>query len=361
MSQSGDKTEKATPKKRRDARERGQVLKSTEVTTAFCSIVMFGFMLAFWPGMASRLLKLMRDYLDPAFLSSASYQMTVKSVGELSVQAILSFAAVILPVLGVAVLAGLIANVVQVGFLFTSKTLAPKLERINPLKGFKRIFSIRTLTELLKSILKILVLGYILYGEYKKLLTKFPTLLGTDVYAAFIEILTTAFSVALKMAAAFVVIAAFDFVVAWRKHEKDLMMTKQEVKDEYKLMEGDPQIKGKIKQKQLQMSAMRMMAQVPTADVVITNPTHFAVALRYDEGGSGAPVVVAKGQGFVALKIKEAARAHGIEAVENRPLARALFDLCDLGTEIPEEFYQAVADILVYVYKLKNRRPGEGK
>lgn len=357
MSQSaGDKTEKATPKKRKDARKRGQVVKSTEVTTAFCSIVMFALLSMLWVSITDKLMKLYTDFLSTGVLETANTGITISDVQGLYSKVLMSLAGIMLPILGVAFLAGLLANILQIGFLFTTDPLKPKLERISPLKGFKRIFSVRTVIELLKSLLKLILLGYILYSEYSKLLDSFASYMGVNLYLAFIEIMRTAFSVALKMSLVLAIIAAFDYFFQWRKNEKDLMMTKQEVKDEYKLTEGDPQIKGRIRQKQRQMSAMRMMDRVPSADVVITNPTHFAVALKYEAGVSGAPVVVAKGQDYIARKIKEVAIENGIEIVENKPLAQALYNLCDIDSEIPEEFYQAVADILVYVYRQKNQR-----
>jgi flagellar biosynthetic protein FlhB len=207
--------------------------------------------------------------------------------------------------------------------------------------------------ELVKSILKVVVLGYIAYTSYRGLMAEFPNYIGRDLYGMFLGTMNTAFSVSLKMAAAFALIAAGDYLFQWRKFEKDMRMTKQEVKDEYKMTEGDPQIKGKIRQKQRQMSAMRMMAQVPSADVVITNPTHYAVALKYEDGVSEAPVVLAKGKDFLARRIKETAREHGVEMVENRALARSLYEGCEVGDMIPPEFYQVVADILVYAYRKK--------
>jgi flagellar biosynthetic protein FlhB len=356
MNEAGDRTERATPKKRKDARERGQVLKSNEVNTAFCAVVMFGLMLFLWPTITKQMMEVYVKFLSPAAIPAVNTEITVSAFQGLLREVLESMLIILLPVLGGALIAGLAINIGQVGFLFTTKTLQPKLERISPLKGFKRIFSTRTLTELIKSILKIIVLGYILYTEYMKMLPKFPTYMGLNLYTAFLEIMKTAFSIALKMSLALGIIAAFDFLFQWWKHEKDLRMTKQEVKDEYKLTEGDPQIKGRIRQKQRQMSAMRMMEKVPSADVIITNPTHYAIALKYEEGVRSAPVVIAKGKDYLAVKIKEVARAHRITLVENRLLAQALYHICDIDDEIPAEFYQAVADVLVYVYRQKNNR-----
>jgi flagellar biosynthetic protein FlhB len=261
------------------------------------------------------------------------------------------------PILGVAMAAGLAPNLLQVGFLFTTKALAPKFERINPLKGFQRMFSMQTLVQLIKSLLKVIVLGYIFYNDYRALLLTLPGYIATQPFMALRFILETAFTLALKMSLAMAVIAAADFLYQYMKFEKDLRMTKQEVKDEYKLTEGDPQIKGRIRQKQRQMSMMRMMSQVPQADVVITNPTHFAVALQYTEGQEGAPRVLAKGQDYMARRIKEVAREHRIQIIENKPLAQTLYRMCEVGQEIPETLYQAVAEVLVYVYRQRRARP----
>lgn len=352
---SGEKTEKATPKKRRDARERGQVLKSTEINTAFCCVIIFGFMLIFSETMIRQLGEMLYFYLGEGLLQGGNAQLNNKEIQNLFVNLLFYGARVLLPILLVALLAGLLINVLQVGFLFTTKALMPKLDRISPIKGFQRIFSLKTLIELLKCLIKITVLGIILYNDFKALLTQLPSLMGTEVYNSFTEILRIAFRLALKMTLALAIIAAFDFLFQWWNFEKELRMTKQEIKDEYKLMEGDPQIKGKIRQKQRQMSAQRMMAQVPSADVVITNPTHYAVALSYKQGESNAPVVVAKGQDYLAKKIKEIAAEHRIDLIENIELARSLYQFCEVGDEIPPEFYQAVADILVYVFRQKNK------
>ncbi|NLO47736.1 MAG: flagellar biosynthesis protein FlhB [Clostridiales bacterium] len=355
MNEAGDRTERATPKKRRDARERGQVLKSNEVSIAACTIVMFGLMLFLWPIMTRQMMGVYTDFLSPAVIP-VNAELTAPYLLSLFRRCFNTLIEITLPVLGCAVIAGFAVNIVQVGFLFTTKTLMPKLDRISPLKGFKRIFSTRTLTELLKSILKIIVLGYILYMEYIAILPNFPTYMGTNLYLSFLAIMKTAFSIALKMSLALGIIAAFDFLFQWWKYEKDLKMTKQEVKEEYKLTEGDPQIKGKIRQKQRQVSAMRMMERVPSADVIITNPTHYAIALKYEEGVDSAPIVIAKGKDYIARKIREVAREHKIQLVENKLLAQALFNICEIDEEIPAEFYQAVADILVYVYRQKNNR-----
>ena len=351
----GEKTEKATPKKRKDAREKGQVKKSVEVNTTFCSFVMFGLLYLIWPWYTDKLLEVFKSFLGTQAIVPMSENVGVNEFMRTLPRMMTSVLGVIFPVLGAALIAGIAVNILQTGFLFTTKTLGMKLNRISPISGFKRMFSTRTLVDLLKSLLKIALCGYIAYSDYRNLLNEFPTYVGRDVYSTFIQVMRTAFLIALKMCLAMIFIALADYLYQWWKYEKDLRMTKQEVKDEYKMMEGDPQIKGKIRAKQRQMSAMRMMSRVPEADVVITNPTHYAVALKYDEAISSAPVVIAKGQDYIARKIKEIAQEYNVQIVENQPLAQSLYALCEIDDEIPADLYQAVADILVFVYRQKGK------
>ncbi|MCL2125448.1 MAG: flagellar biosynthesis protein FlhB [Oscillospiraceae bacterium] len=351
----GEKTEKATAKKRKDAREKGQVRHSTEVNTAFCCIVMFGLLFMIWPWFVERLADIFYEHLGANSISQAGDGMTTTELMGVLARVLMNMLRTLFPILGAAMIAGIAVNVLQVGFLFTTKSLGMKLSRISPLSGFKRMFSLKTIVDLLKSILKIIILGYIAYNEFSKLIGGFPALVGHEIYLTFVEIMRTAFLIALKMCIAMVFIAAADFLYQWWKYEKDLRMTKQEVKDEYKMMEGDPKVKSRIRQKQRQMSAMRMMSRVPEADVVITNPTHYAVALKYDEAVSSAPVVVAKGADYIARKIKEIAIENNVEIVENKPLAQSLYMLCEVDDEIPADLYQAVADILVFVYRQKGK------
>ena len=355
MSQSGDKTEKATPKKRRDARKKGQVRQSTEVNTTFCSLIMFGTLFFSWPWIVESLMGIYSEHLSTASLHQAINGLSTSEVMALLSRVLFGFFITVLPVFGIAMLAGVGINLIQVGFMFTTEPLKLKLNKISPVSGFKRMFSSKTLVDLAKSFVKIIILGYIAYSDFMVLIDEFPGYIGQDVHRSFIQIMQTAFLLALKMCLAMIFISIGDFLYQWWKYEKDLRMTKQEVKDEFKMMEGDPQIKGKIKAKQRQMSMMRMMSRIPEADVVITNPTHYAVVLKYDEHESGAPVVVAKGQDYVALRIREAAQEHNIEIVENPPLAQSLYAMCEIDDEVPTELYQAVADVLVYVYKQKGK------
>jgi len=352
---SGEKTEKATPKKRKDAREKGQVRQSTEVNTTFCLLVMISMLLIIWPSFTQKLMAIFKAHLGLQSAFRLSGGVSSNEIMGLFSRVLMEMLDALLPILGTAMLAGVAINLLQVGFLFTTKPLGMKLNRISPISGFKRMFSPKTLIDLLKSLVKISFVGYIAYSDYIKLMDEFPGFLGLDVYGAFIQIMRTAFQMALKMCLVMVFISVADFLYQWWKFEKDLRMTKQEVKDEYRMMEGDPAIKGKIRAKQRQMSVMRMMARVPEADVVITNPTHYAVALKYDEKIGSAPVILAKGQDYVARKIKEVALEYNIEIVENPPLAQSLYAMCEIDDEIPAELYQAVADVLVFVYRQKGK------
>ncbi|MCL2151631.1 MAG: flagellar biosynthesis protein FlhB [Oscillospiraceae bacterium] len=352
---SGEKTEKATPKKRKDAREKGQVRQSAEVNATFCCLVMFGLLLIIWPSYTEKLMAVYREHLGAHSLVPASSGLNINELKGILSRALMNMLVTLLPVLGASMLAGIAINLVQVGFLFTTKTLGMKLNRISPISGFRRMFSAKTIITLLKSLMKIGLVGYVAYSEYGKLVEEFPGYIGRNVYGTFLLIMEKAFIMALKMCLVMVFVASADFLYQWWKYEKDLRMTKQEVRDEYKMTEGDPAIKGKIRAKQRQMSVMRMMTRVPEADVVITNPTHYAVALKYDERTDEAPVVIAKGQDYVAKKIKETAIEHNVEIVENPPLAQSLYALSEVGEEIPTDLYQAVADILVFVYRQKGK------
>lgn len=351
--QSGDKTEKATPRRKREAREKGQVFKSAEVINAFSLLAMFGVISIFGNSIVDNT-KAMMDH----FFSQQAPAITQAAVGNAMGDAVLYFLNIVAPVLVGAFLCALIFNVAQVGFVFSTKALMPKFERISMGAGLKRIFSKRTVIELVKSIIKIAILGWVAYSEYEGRLKQFPGLMGEDLgfsIAAFVKMLL---DVAFKLALAFAIFAPFDYMYQRWKYNKDLMMTKQEVKDEYKLTEGNPQTKSRISQKQRQMSRMRMVQAVKEADVVITNPTHYAIALSYKEDKHKAPVVVAKGVDYLAQRIKEKAKEFKVEIVENKPLAQSLYFFCDVGDEVPEDLYKAVAEILAYVYKLKRKVRG---
>lgn len=347
----GEKTEKATPKKKKDTRQKGQVAKSQDVTTAISLLALFGFLLAGASFMGNHLLHLFQHSLEHYLVMSVT-EANLKVV-VLEVMGQLIF--ILGPIMAVALLAGVTSNYLQVGFLFTLEPIKPKLEKLDPIKGLKRIFAVRAIVELFKSILKITFVGaaafFVLWLNIEEVL-KLP-------FKSVGEALTSVGSLTLQMGAAasisLLFIALIDYLYQRYDFEKSIRMSKQDIKDEYKNMEGDPLIKSKIKQRQREMAMSRMMQEVPQADVVITNPTHYAIALKYDEKKADAPIVVAKGVDYLAQKIKYIAGENEVELVENRPLARALYDQADIGQPIPEEFFKAVAEILAYVYRLKNK------
>jgi flagellar biosynthetic protein FlhB len=350
----GDRTEKATPKKRREARKKGQIFKSMELSTGLSLLLMFGTLSVLGAYMADNLQK----YLVSSFGMQIPDTLTSATVQKLFITTAVRMFVVLLPMLGTAVAGGLAFNLVQTGFFASGSVVAPKFSRISMVQGFKRIFSKNTLMDLIKTIIKLCAVGYCIYGEFETQQLKMPALMTQNVDSSVASMSEIIIGSAFKISIVLAVFGPLDYLYQWWRYEKDLMMTKQEVKDEYKQTEGNPQIKGRIRQKQRQMSGQRMLKAVEKADVVITNPTHFAVALEYDEAKSRAPVVLAKGADYIARKIREKATELGVEIVENKPLARQLYFFCDIGEEIPEELYQAVAEILAYIYSIKKKGKG---
>lgn len=346
-----EKTEKATPKKRSDARKKGQVFQSREITSALVLILVF-FTLkicgSFIYGEFSLLIKrTFEDYFTRKNL------FTYNELTAVFTELILVTLKTCGPVFVVALVITVAVLYAQVGFLFTVETLGIKFEKINPINGFKRLFSPRSAVELLKSIIKITIVLYMAYSFIKGKTNTILNLINLQVSEIIVSIWDLMISLVLRLCLATVLLGIVDFGYQKWEYEKSLRMTKQEVKEEYKQTEGNPEIKSKIKQKQRQISLGRMLHEVPKADVVITNPTHFAVALKYDTSKADAPFVVAKGQDYIALRIKETAKENGVEIVENKTLARTLYETVDVGSVIPEELYQAVAEVLAFVYSLK--------
>ncbi len=346
----GEKTEEPTAKKRSDARNKGQVARSQELNTAF--VLLSGFLI----------LRILWEYIYvnvseyTAYLYSHLSQSTsTEGIGELFIGIMLLLAKTVLPVMFAILIVGLAINLYQVGIVLSTERLEPKLSNLNPINGFGRIFSKRSIVELIKSILKIIIIGYFLYLYLKDQIPLMPHFIFFDLPHSLATIADIIFTMAFQVIGVIMIMAAADYSYQKWQTTQDLKMSKQEVKDEYKQMEGDPQIKGKIKQKQRQMAMARMMKEVPKADVIITNPTHLAIALQYKKG-MVAPLVLAKGQDLVAERIKQIAREHHIIIVENKPVARALYEAVDVGGTVPSELYQAVAEILAYVYRIKHRR-----
>ncbi|NOU76401.1 flagellar biosynthesis protein FlhB [Paenibacillus sp. LMG 31458] len=347
----GEKTEPATAKKRQDARKKGQVAKSMDLPAAFILLFSFLSFLMFGGYMKEKLVNIFRNVYE----NQLTMDITAANVQVLFVDLVQQGLIILAPIFILVVLVAFIGNYAQIGFMFIGDPLMMKFNKINPIEGFKRIFSLRTVMDFLKSTMKMLIIGYVVYttlmGEKAKLLG-----LGhAPLESTFSFIASVTLKLGIKIGAILIVLAIFDFIYQKYEYEKSLKMSKQDIKDEYKKSEGDPLIKGKIRAKQRQMAMQRMMQEVPKADVIITNPTHFAVALKYDSNNMQAPTVIAKGADYVALKIKEVAKKNGIMTMENKPLARAIFAQVEIGDSIPAELFQAVAEVLAYVYKVKGK------
>ena len=352
----GEKTEPATDKKLKDAREEGKVAKSKELTAAFDLIVLFLVLKIFISYVGGSLLDIF-DFVYsgmPDFVEINEAKLTTFAISSYLFNIILKWILIVLPffLLGVAIT--ILISIFQVGWKISTKPMKPKLEKFNPINGFKRIFSKNSLFELVKSIVKIGVIAYVAYSSVINNRNDLFLLYDIPLNQAITLIGSIIINTGLKISLVYLVVGFADYAYQKHKFNEEMKMTKQEVKDEYKNSEVDPQIKGKQKQRMREASQRRMMQDVPKADVVITNPTHLAIALKYDAEVSEAPVVVAKGEDYVALKIKEVAQENNIAIVENKPLARMLFSNVDIGAEIPPELYQSVAEILAMIYKTNN-------
>lgn len=349
----GEKTEPATDKKLRDARDEGKVAKSKELTAAFDLIVLFLVLKVFMSFVGEKLLGFFSYIYNrmPDFLNETQKDMSSVTVRNFMNDIILQFLLTCLPFFIFGVVVTILVSIVQVGWKVTTKPMAPKLDKFNPINGFKRIFSKDAIFELIKSVLKIGVILYMAYSSIKSHQNDIFILYELPLKRAVALVGDIIINTGLKISIVYLIVGIADYIYNKHKFNEDMKMTKQEVKDEFKNTEGDPTIKGQQRKRMQEASQRRMMQDVPKADVVITNPTHFAVAIKYDADTNQAPVVTAKGQDYVAMKIKEIARDNNIRIVENKPLARMLFHNVELGAEIPPELYQSVAEILAMIYK----------
>ena len=345
-----DKTEEPTQKKRDDARKKGQVGRSTDMSAAFVLLMGFFIIKLLWEFIYHRI----ANYTTYVF-SHLNQTVDTESVVRIFIGIIELLAQTALPIMLAIMLVGLAVNMFQVGLNFNTEAIEFKLDKLNPINGFGRIFSKRSLMELAKSLMKIAIIGFFLYDFLVDHLMEMPQFIYFDLTTSLAQISDIIFKMAFEVIGVIMIVGFLDYAYQKWQTTQDLKMSKQEVKDEMKQSEGDPQIKGKIKQKQRQMAMSRMMQEVPKADVIVTNPTHFAVALKYEKG-MAAPQIVAKGQDMVAQRIKDIARENRVPIVENKPLARALYAAADVGDLVPAELYQAVAEVLAYVYRLKNNR-----
>ncbi|HEB68242.1 MAG TPA: flagellar biosynthesis protein FlhB [Desulfobulbus sp.] len=350
---SGERTEAASPKRREDFRKKGQVAQSREVQTA----AMFTILLLFWMFYTPYFWQDLTELISTVWATSCQYPITPPALMQLVFFLFKGIAVIMLPLFAVAMVTGFLATIMQIGWLFTTEPLTPDLNKLDPIKGMAKFVSKKSFIEIIKSLLKVILIGWI---AFKTIQGQFShALVLTDMTMA--QILhflgRTATLIMAKVSGVMIFLAALDYgFVRWEMEEK-MKMTKQEQKEEFKDTEGDPHIKSKIRSIQQQMARSRMMAAVPEADVVITNPTRLAVAVKYDNNAMDAPVVLAKGQELVAAKIRELAREHNIPLVENPPVARLLHSKVEIGQTIPEELFKAVAEILAYVYSLKGTQP----
>lgn len=348
-----EKTERATPRRRQEARKKGQVAKSMELGVAVSLLGVFLLLNAMGPPTGGALTQLMQQALSAW---TREPHLNEGFLQEIALTSGLVFVRIALPVLGLALLLGVLSQIAQVGFMLVGVGLKPDLGRINPLQGLKRIFSRRALLELVKACFKILIIGYILYSTLRGQVAEFVSMIELNPVQAMEITWDRICGVGIRVGICLVVLAVADYFYQRFEYERSLRMSKEELKQELKETEGDPLIRSRIRQKQRQMAMNRMMELVPTADVVVTNPTHIAVALKYDPAAMSAPVVVAMGAGFIAEKIKEIAEKASVPVIENKPLARALFETAVIGQPIPVDLYKAVAEVLAVVYRLKNRQ-----
>lgn len=346
MADDQEKTEEPTSKKIEDARKEGNVPKSQDTSSFITLLVALGALFALFSFMKNKIVSLYH-YYD----SFIGVDLTKNDVFLITLTTLKETALVILPIAMIVAIAGILAAVLQFGFLFTTKSITPDLKKIDPIKGLKNLFSLKKMIEGVKTILKVTLVMLVAYYFLSSFLEDLPSLIYLPVIGQLSWWLHKAVILASVLLILFLVLALFDLFFVRYNYFKDLRMSKQEIKDEYKQMEGDPQVKARIRRIQFEMTKKRMMQEIPSADVVITNPTHYAVAIRYNQEKEHAPKVVAKGIDHLAIRIKEIAREHSIQIVENPPLARELYKKCDVNEMIPESLYKAVAEVLAFVYR----------
>jgi flagellar biosynthesis protein FlhB len=346
--QDQERTEQATPNKREEARKKGQIAQSREIPSVM--VLLSALSVFYFAGgwMFNQLADVMRGIFNQLVQKSFGAESAQMLFGHILMQLFVLLA----PLLAVIMVAGIVANLVQTGFMLTGETLTPKLSKLNPISGIKRLFSLRSMVEVVKSVLKIFIVGSMAYATLFKEVEHIPALVELEIS----QIMTFMGHVALRLGyytcLVLMVLAAIDYLFQVWQHARDLRMTKQEIKDEHRQHEGDPMVRSRIRAVQREMAMKRMMESVPGATVVITNPTHLAIALKF-ERSMPAPKVVAKGAGHIAEKIKSLAAEHGVPVIEQKPLARALYKNVEIDQYVPADLYHAVAEMLAYVYRLK--------
>jgi len=349
---SGERTEAPTPRRREEIRKRGNVPKSTELNSVLVLLACTLIIRATGPNVLSRVLQLM----DYSFRHLATGDWTLSQASIYGGMLGGAYLSIMVPVFVAITLVGVGSNLLQSGLVLTARPLGPDFSRIDPLKGLQRVFSLRSIVELMKAIIKLAVISYVVYQVFQERYFQITSMVGTDIYRVAGALGDAAMEILFKAGLALLAVAVLDYGYQRWEYERNARMTRQEVKEEYRQSEGDPKVRSKIRQQQRQMAARRMMHDVPASDVVITNPTHLAVALQYRPEAMRAPKVTAKGQLLVAERIKEIARQHGVPVIENKPLAQALFKSVDVGCEVPPDLYRAVAEVLVFIYQLRRER-----
>lgn len=348
----GEKTEKATTKRKQDERKKGNIFKSTDLVTAFSLLITFYSLKLLGPFILQTTQAVIRQY----FLTAGTKKVIDYADTRIFlIDACHTIGLTALPLLVISSLTAIVLTMAQTRMLVTTESLKFKFSHLNPISGFKKMFSLRSFVELIKAGVKIFILLYIVYHKLIDFLPKFRTFIDMEITEALSTFGDFIMSIVLTAGVVFLLLGVLDYAYQWWEYEKNLRMSKQEIKEEYKHTEGDPLIKGKIRELQRKQAMSRMMQNVPQADVVIRNPTHYAIAIRYDADHDRAPVVVAKGADLVALRIVAVAEKNRVTTLENKPLARGLFAAVDLRREIPEQFYQPVAEVLAFVYSLKKK------
>ena len=354
----GQKTEPATAKKLREARKKGQVAKSRDLTGSVILLALFILLKIYVGSMGNSFMSNFKEtYARIGDMSGGDIEQSQIDVYFRNIinQNITTMVKILLPIFLMGIVLAFVMEIVQVKWKPSTEPMKPKFNKFNPINGVKRIFSIKTLVQLIKSIAIVAVCIIVTYNQLKDKIGFIFNLYNISLEAAIYNMGDIILSLGTTIGIIYVIIGIADYIFEKRKFKDEMKMTKQEIKDEWKDTEGNPDIKGKQRRRMQEASRRRMMQAVPEADVVITNPTHFAVALKYEPDSGKAPVVVAKGEDWLAQKIKEAAREHDVEIVENKPLARMIYYNVELGMEIPSELYQAVAEVLAFVWKLKHK------
>jgi len=347
----GEKTEPATPRRREEVRKKGQVAKSTDLNSA---IVLLAATLSLY-FLAPPLVRMLIDVTRSYFYEAPAAEIDADSMQALAMRIGLQVSGFFLPFMMIIITSAFLVNVVQVGFNMSAYPLMPRIEKLSPVAGFRRMFSVRSFAELLKAMFKIVVVGVVAYLTIRAEMDRLVSLMNVDVWGAWVFFGKLCFTLGMRIAIAFLAIGLADYGFQRYQFEQDIKMTKEEVRQEIKDFEGDPQIRARVRRVRRQLAISRMMAEVPRAHVVVTNPTFLAIALRYEMEKMHAPVVVAKGARLMAERIREVAALNSVPIVENAPLAQMLYKSVEVGSQIPERLYRAVAEVLAYVYQIDKR------